>query len=68
MDLIDGDADGNMNAFWDERNYRPDADKVKASVFATHCLQDDNVDPDQTTEWWYQLAQAQRPAQAVAVP
>ncbi|MDA0174735.1 CocE/NonD family hydrolase [Solirubrobacter taibaiensis] len=56
MDLIDGDADGNMNAFWDERNYRPDAGKVKASVFATHCLQDDNVDPDQTTEWWYQLA------------
>lgn len=56
MSLIDGDADGNMNAFWDERNYRPDADKVKASVFATHCLQDDNVDPDQTTEWWHQLA------------
>lgn len=56
MSLLDGDADGNMNAFWDERNYRPDADKVKASVFATHCLQDDNVDPDQTAEWWYQLA------------
>ena len=52
MSLLDGDADGNMNAFWDERNYRPDAGKVKASVFATHCLQDDNVDPDQTTEWW----------------
>ncbi len=56
MSLIDGDADGNMNAFWDERNYRPDAGKVKASVFATHCLQDDNVDPDQTAEWWQQLA------------
>ena len=66
--LIDGDADGNMNAFWDERNYRPDADKVKASVFATHCLQDDNVDPDQSTEWWSQLAKPRRPAQAVAVP
>jgi X-Pro dipeptidyl-peptidase len=57
MSLHDGDADGNMNAFWDERNYRPDAGKVKASVFATHCLQDDNVDPDQTTEWWHRLAQ-----------
>ena len=45
-----------MNPFWDERNYRPDAGKVKASVFATHCLQDDNVDPDQTTEWWHALA------------
>src|SRR4051812_25770905 len=47
MSLLDGDADGNMNAFWDVRNYRPDANKVKASVFATHCFQDDNVDPDQ---------------------
>ena len=45
-----------MNAFWDARNYRPDADKVKASVFATHCLQDDNVKPDQFSEWWYRLA------------
>jgi X-Pro dipeptidyl-peptidase len=52
----DGDADGNMNAFWDARNYRPNVDKVKASVFATHCFQDDNVDPDQMTEWWYGLA------------
>jgi X-Pro dipeptidyl-peptidase len=52
----DGDADGNMNAFWDARNYRPNANKVKASVFATHCFQDDNVDPDQMTEWWYGLA------------
>ncbi len=56
MSLLDGDADGTMNPFWDERNYRPDANKVKASVFATHCLQDDNVDPDQTTEWWHALA------------
>ena len=45
-----------MNAFWDARNYRPNANKVKASVFATHCFQDDNVDPDQMTEWWYALA------------
>ena len=22
-----------MNAFWDERNYRPNVNKVKASVF-----------------------------------
>jgi X-Pro dipeptidyl-peptidase len=56
MSLLDGDIDGNMNAFWDERNYRPNASKVKASVFMTHCLQDDNVDPDQSTEFWYGLA------------
>src|SRR3954462_11712364 len=53
----DGDADGTMNAFWDARNYRPDTHKVKASVFETHCLQDDNVKPDQFSEWWYLLAQ-----------
>src|SRR3954447_4159702 len=52
----DGDATGTMNAFWDARNYRPDAGKVKASVFETHCLQDDNVKPDQFSEWWYLLA------------
>jgi X-Pro dipeptidyl-peptidase len=56
MSLLDGDADGNMNAFWDVRNYRPNVDKVKASVFETHCIQDDNVDPDQFSEWWYGLA------------
>src|ERR1700759_4664926 len=52
----DGDADGTMNAFWDARNYRPNANKVKASVFETHCLQDDNVKPDQFSEWWALLA------------
>jgi X-Pro dipeptidyl-peptidase len=60
----DADDTGNMNAFWDERNYRPDANKVKASVFATHCFQDDNVDPDQFTEWWYQLAANNVPRKA----
>jgi len=52
----DGDADGTMNAFWDARNYRPDVGKVKASVFVTHCLQDDNVKPNQFSEWWAGLA------------
>ena len=45
-----------MNAFWDARNYRPDVGKVKASVFVTHCLQDDNVKPNQFSEWWAGLA------------
>ncbi|MDA0164477.1 hypothetical protein OM076_29675 [Solirubrobacter ginsenosidimutans] len=56
MSLLDGDADGTMNAFWDARNYRPSANKIKASVFETHCIQDDNVDPDQFSEWWSLLA------------
>ena len=68
MSLLDGDADGTMNPFWDERNYRPDANKVKASVFATHCLQDDNVDPDQIDRVVARARAQQRPAQAVAVP
>src|SRR4051812_40956536 len=52
----DGDADGTMNAFWDVRNYRPNANKVKASAFETHCLQDDNVKPDQCSGGWSLLA------------
>jgi len=56
LSAADGDADGTMNAFWDARNYRPNVSKVKAAVFETHCLQDDNVKPDQFSEWWYGLA------------
>ncbi len=61
MSLLDGDADGTMNPFWDARNYRPDVSRIKASVFETHCLQDDNVKPDQFSEWWYRLAAANVP-------
>jgi len=56
MSAADGDADGTMNAFWEARNYRPNVSKVKASVFETHCLQDDNVKPNQFSEWWEGLA------------
>jgi X-Pro dipeptidyl-peptidase len=56
LSLADGDANGAMNPFWDARNYRPNVSKVKAAVFETHCLQDDNVKPDQFSEWWYGLA------------
>ncbi len=56
LSASDGDADGTMNAFWDARNYRPNVGNVKASVFETHCLQDDNVKPNQFSEWWAGLA------------
>jgi X-Pro dipeptidyl-peptidase len=56
LSAADGDADGTMNAFWEARNYRPNAGNVKASVFETHCLQDDNVKPNQFSEWWAGLA------------
>src|SRR4051794_15216251 len=37
-------ATGNVNAFLDERNFVPDARKVRASVFVVHGLNDLNVE------------------------
>src|SRR6185503_7105120 len=52
MSAADGDDTGDMNAFWDDRDYLSDVGNVHASVFATHGLQDDNVRPDHLAEWW----------------
>jgi X-Pro dipeptidyl-peptidase len=48
----DGDAHGDVNQFWRDRDYVKDASKVKASVFITHGLQDDNVRMDHAGMWW----------------
>ncbi len=56
LDQQDGDATGDFNAFWDARNYLTDVSKVKAAVFATHGLQDDNVKMDHLATWWAGLA------------
>ena len=48
----DGDAHGDMNQFWRDRDHVKDAAKVKASVFITHGIQDDNVKMDQVGPWW----------------
>ena len=56
MSAIDGDEDGNINQFWDDRNYNNDVANVTASVFAVHGLNDDNVKTDQFSEWWAGLA------------
>ena len=56
MSLVDGDADGNVNPFWDDRNYNNDVGNIKASVFVAHGLNDDNVKTDQFGEWWAKLA------------
>ena len=53
----DGDETGDYSAFWAERDYLPDASKVKASVFVIHGLQDDNVRTNNFSEWWYELAE-----------
>ncbi|RJQ78200.1 Xaa-Pro dipeptidyl-peptidase [Pseudonocardiaceae bacterium YIM PH 21723] len=55
--LVDGQsrATGDYNAFWDERNYRNDADNVRASVFMVHGLNDWNVKSKQYADWWAEL-------------
>ncbi|WP_375481589.1 Xaa-Pro dipeptidyl-peptidase [uncultured Jatrophihabitans sp.] len=50
------DATGNFNAFWQARDYRPDASKVRASVFLVHGLNDQNVTTNQFGQWWPRLA------------
>ncbi|MFG6477442.1 CocE/NonD family hydrolase [Microbacterium sp. P06] len=61
MSLVDGDETGDMNPFWDERNYLPNVDKVEASVLAVHGLNDDNVRMSQFDDWWAGLAENEVP-------
>lgn len=49
-------ATGNFNAFWAERNFVPDARKVKASVFVVHGINDNNVETKHFAQWWDALA------------
>jgi X-Pro dipeptidyl-peptidase len=57
-DLLAGsdNATGNYNAFWDERNFVPDARKVRASVFVAHGINDLNVQTKHFAQWWDALA------------
>jgi X-Pro dipeptidyl-peptidase len=52
VDTGDGDTHGDVNSFWRDRDYVKDAAKVKAAVFATHGIQDDNVRMDHMGMWW----------------
>src|SRR4051794_24756189 len=56
LNLVDGDVDGDINPFWQDRNYAKDVSKVKAAVFETHGINDDNVRPDQMYRWYTGLA------------
>ncbi len=62
MNDEDADETGEHNAFWDERNYRDaaalNAEKVKASVFIYHGLQDTNVKTRHFSTWWNALGKA----------
>ena len=46
------DPQGDYNEFWDERDYLKDVDKVEASVFVVHGLNDWNVKPNNYVQWW----------------
>jgi X-Pro dipeptidyl-peptidase len=51
------DVTGDYNDFWAERDYVPDVGNVKASVFAVHGINDNNVRPDHFSKWWDGLAE-----------
>ena len=48
----DGDADGDINNFWQARNYNLNAANVHAAVFESQGLNDDNVRPNHFSQWW----------------
>ncbi|MDF5758138.1 Xaa-Pro dipeptidyl-peptidase [Spongiactinospora sp. TRM90649] len=60
MDAQDGDATGDYNPFWKDRDYLAGSlasvRNVRASVFAVHTVNDMNVKPDQFSTWWQALA------------
>jgi len=61
MNSSDGDEHGDVSTFWRERDYLKNARKVRASVFITHGLQDDNVRFNQATQWWDALERRRVP-------
>ncbi len=56
LNANDGDESGDITPFWNDRDYNKDVSKVKAAVFASHGINDDNVRPDQFSRWWAGLA------------
>src|SRR6201991_159664 len=56
LDANDADATGDFTTpFWNDRNYVKDAPKVKASVYLTHGMGDENVRFDHFSRFWYAL-------------
>jgi X-Pro dipeptidyl-peptidase len=50
------DGSRNLNHFWAVRDYRQHADRIRASVFVSHGLNDLNVTTPQFAQWWAALA------------
>lgn len=61
LDIAADDATGNYNPFWAERDYLngsvANISKLRASVFAVPGMNDLNVQPDNFSTLWQQLAQ-----------
>ncbi|NMO50761.1 Xaa-Pro dipeptidyl-peptidase [Actinoplanes sp. TBRC 11911] len=55
LDTGSDDATGDYNAYWAQRNYRPSARSVHASVFLVHGINDTNVTTTQFGQWWNDL-------------
>ncbi|MGC4868397.1 Xaa-Pro dipeptidyl-peptidase [Micromonospora sp. DT53] len=51
------DETADYNGFWAQRDYRPSAGRVRASVFVAHGLNDLNVTTNQFARWWQALAE-----------
>jgi X-Pro dipeptidyl-peptidase len=47
---------GDYSSFWAARDYLGRVDRIRASVFAVHGLNDFNVRTKAFAEWWYRLA------------
>ena len=47
---------GDYSSFWAERDYLGRVDRIRASVFVVHGLNDFNVKTKAFAEWWYRLA------------
>ena len=71
MDRIEpraGPRHRRLHAVLADRDYVGKADRVKASVFVTHGLEDWNVKTKHFAQWWDALGRRGRRAQAVAAP
>ena len=56
---------GNYNSYWKERDYLLDVDKIKASVFIVHGLNDWNVKTNQCYNFWKELKKFNIPSKII---
>jgi X-Pro dipeptidyl-peptidase len=52
---------GDWSPFWEARDYLGKVDRIRASVFVVHGLNDWNVKTKAFAEWWYRLDQQRIP-------